>query len=60
MKNVLHFGCVIYLCFSEENGEDYFLTTEGFTKNKVRLKLSQEMKEKGSFCSGLFKIYPIF
>jgi hypothetical protein len=34
MKNVLHFGCVIYLCFSEENGEDYFLTTEGFTKNK--------------------------
>lgn len=40
MKNVLHFGCVIYLCFSEENGEDFFVTTEGFTKNKIRLKLS--------------------
>lgn len=59
-KKVLHFGCMIYLCFCEEDGTDFYSYAEGFTKNKLRLKTQDQMKEEGSFTSGLYKIYPNF
>ncbi|EAR92909.2 zinc finger, C2H2 type family protein (macronuclear) [Tetrahymena thermophila SB210] len=59
-KKTLHFGAMVYICFENERGEEFFTTAEGFTKNKIRLKQTQTMEKDANFTSGLFKILPPF
>ena len=33
-KKVLHFGCLVYLIYFQDDGTEYYATAEGFTKNK--------------------------
>ena len=40
-KNILHYGCLIYLTLREDDGSqeiEYYVTSEGFNKNKLFLK----------------------
>lgn len=51
---------MVYICFENEKGEEFFTTAEGFTKNKIRLKETETMERDGNFTSGLFKVFPPF
>lgn len=51
---------MIYLCICEDDGSEYYASAEGYTKNKIRLKLKNAIANEGNFMSGLFKIYPAF
>jgi len=51
---------MIYLCFCDEDDREFYVTAEGYTKNKIRLKLKQHIQNSDSLTFSLFKIYPTF
>ncbi|EGR27925.1 MIR domain protein [Ichthyophthirius multifiliis] len=59
-RNVLHFGATVYLCYEDETGQEYYISAQGFTKDKIILKKETEMKKNGNYQKALFKLYPQF
>lgn len=53
-KKLLHFGCLVYLTFYDEENSKYIAVSEGFNKTKLRLKMSNDIKKEGSLNRGLF------
>lgn len=58
-KKMLNYGSLIYLAYQEENGEIFYACAEGFTKQKIRLRVLEQMAQE-NYSTGLFKIYPSF
>ena len=60
MKSQLQYGSIIYLSYTDENMMEYFVTAEGFSNNKVRLKPKHDILNSSGLSSCLFKMYPTF
>lgn len=60
-SKVLCYGCSVFLNFYDNNNKKFICFSNGFNKNKIRLKIFDELCEKnGDYIKGLFKIHPAF
>ena len=57
-NNILHYGALIYILFLDENNKEFLVSSEGFTKSKIRLKTKDFISERGIFRENLFRVYP--
>lgn len=58
--NVLHYGALVYLSYTEDNTLEYYAYSEGFNETSVYLKSKEMFETDGTHFRGLFRVYPSF
>ena len=59
-SKILFYGCQIFLNFYDHSNNKFIAFSDGFNKNKMRLRLVDNVCQNGEYIRGLFKIYPSF
>ena len=59
-NKILCYGSQIYLNFYDDMNNKFIAFSNGFNKNKIRLRLFENVCENGDYIRGLFKIFPFF
>ena len=59
-NKILDYGCQIFLNFYDHTNNKFIAFSNGFNKNKIRLRLFENVCQNGEYIRGLFKIYPSF
>lgn len=59
-SKILFYGCQIFLNFYDHSNNKFIAFSDGFNKNKMRLRRFDNVCQNGEYIRGLFKIYPSF